>query len=105
VKARVDAGLASMRQPLAAATFAAARRAFEYHLLSDLQTPGQVADNFGWYSVEGNPEYAPGAGGDAGRYFSAAEAMTPEFVASVVEKYLTKPPATVTLRPEGKPAK
>ncbi len=105
VKAQVDAGLTAMRQPLAPATFAAARRAFEYHLLSDLQTPGQVADNFGWYSVEGNPEYAPGAGGDGGRYFSAAEALTPEFVASVVEKYLTKPAATVTLRPEGKPAK
>jgi predicted Zn-dependent peptidase len=102
VRTQVDAGLKSMHTALPPDTFAAARRAFEYHLLSDLQTPGQVADNFGWYSIEGNPEYAPGAGGDGGRYFSAAESLTPDFVASVVEKYLSKAPAIVNLRPDKK---
>ena len=46
-----------MRRPLDAKTFAAALAAFEYHLLSDLQTPSEMADNFDWYVVEGNAAY------------------------------------------------
>jgi hypothetical protein len=46
-----------------------ALEAFKYHLLSDLQTPTEMADNFGWYSVEGAPDYAPGANGDGGIVF------------------------------------
>lgn len=105
VRAVVDDGLMLVRKPLPAPTFATARQAFEYHLLSDLQTPSQIADNFGWYAVEGNPQYAPGAGGDRGAYFAAADSLTPDFVASVVAKYLTRPAASVTLRPESKDAK
>ncbi len=105
VRAVVDDGLMLVRKPLPAPTFATARQAFEYHLLSDLQTPTQIADNFGWYAVEGKPQYAPGAGGDRGAYFAAADSLTPDFVASVVAKYLTRPAASVTLRPESKDAK
>jgi len=95
----VDRSLAQMRTALSAERFSSARDAFEYHLLSDLQTPTEMADNFGWYSVEGNLPYAPGADGKAGRYFAAAAALTPEFVAQVAEKYLTKTPASVILVP------
>ena len=41
-------------------TFDAAREAFLYHVATDTQTPQERADNFGWYTVEGNLEYAPG---------------------------------------------
>ena len=102
VKTVVDEGLASVRSPLAGATFASAMQAFQYHLLSDLQTPIQLADNFGWYSVEGNPSYAPGANGEHGAYFTAAQALTPAFVAGVARKYLGKSPAVVNFAPEKK---
>jgi predicted Zn-dependent peptidase len=99
VKALVDNGFASMRVPLDAGAFATALAQFRYHMRSDLQTPTEIADNFGWYWVEGAPDYAPGAGGDDGAYFRSATALTPEFVASVAQKYLAKDPVVVTLAP------
>ncbi len=102
VRAKVDDGLAMMRTPLASATFANALVAFRYHLLHDLQTPVELADNFGWYAVEGNVEYAPGAGSNSGRYFQALASLTPDFVAAVAEKYLGRPGAVVTLQPAPK---
>jgi predicted Zn-dependent peptidase len=99
VKAQVDAGLEMMRKPLEPRTFAHALAAFRFHLLSDLQTPSEMADNFGWYSVEGSPEYAPGANGDKGSYAKAADSLTADFVASVAQKYLSVTPVTVTLTP------
>lgn len=102
VKAAVDDGLTAVRQPLGGPAFAAALQGFEYHLLSDLQTPVQLADNFGWYSVEGNAAYAPGVNGEHGAYFAAAHSLTPAFVASVARKYLTKTPAVVNFAPEKK---
>ena len=104
VKGLVDDGLAAARQPLPGPVFAAAIRAFEYHLLSDLQTPVQLADNFGWYFVEGNPAYAPSANGEHGAYFTAAQSLTPAFVAAVARKYLGKTPAVVNFSPETKKA-
>ena len=68
-------------------------------MLSDLQTPTEIADNFGWYSVEGAAEYAPGANGDNGTYFKMADSLTPEFVATVAQKYFGKAPVVVTLHP------
>jgi zinc protease len=103
-RAAIDKALLAMRTPLEKKAFDAAREAFVYHLLSDLQTPLELADNFGWYSVEGNPAYAPGLAGDGGRYFGAARGLTAEYVASVVTKYLTTPAATVTLGPAAVPA-
>jgi predicted Zn-dependent peptidase len=100
VRALVDDGFAKVRTPLDARAFATAFAQFEYHMRSDLQTPTQIADNFGWYSVEGDPGYAPGAGGEAGAYFKAADALTPDFVATVAQKYLAKDPVVVTLRPQ-----
>jgi predicted Zn-dependent peptidase len=98
----VDRGIAAMRVPLDDVTFAQAREAFEYHLLSDLQTPTELADNYGWYSVEGNAEYAPGANGPGGAYFKAAAALTPGAVARVAQKYLARPGASVSLVPDQK---
>jgi predicted Zn-dependent peptidase len=100
----VTDALARVQKPLDAKTFAAARDAFVYHILSDIQTPGELADNFGWYAVEGNPDYAPGADGSRGRYFAAAASLTPEFVAQTVAKYLGRPGATVTLAANKTPA-
>lgn len=98
LRARIEASVTLMQAPLPAADFNSALLAFRYHLLRDLQTPGELADNFGWYAVEGNLEYAPGASGDSGRYFRAIDALTPSFVASVAAKYLQHP-AIVTLEP------
>jgi predicted Zn-dependent peptidase len=105
VKTLVDSGVTKMLVPLPADQFAIALAQFQYHMRSDLQTPTQIADNFGWYSVEGDPAYAPGANGDAGAYFQAASGLTPDFVASVAEKYLGKPPIVVTLQPDAPKAK
>ena len=97
VRAAVDAGLAAIRRPLAPAAFEAARHQFVYHILSDDETAGNLADTYGWYAVEGNPGYAPGEGGPAGRYLTAAAALTPEFVAATAAKYLDRPGARVTI--------
>jgi predicted Zn-dependent peptidase len=99
LKALVDDGFARVRKPLDAREFSVALAQFEYHIRSDLQTPTQVADNYGWYAVEGAADYAPGANGERGAYFTYANGLTPDFVASVAEKYLGKPPATITLSP------
>jgi predicted Zn-dependent peptidase len=93
----VDDALASMRKPLDRSTFAAARDAFLYHMLSDIQTPGGMADTLGWYTVEGNQTYAPGAGGASSRYFAVAGSLTPAFVAATVNKYLSRPGAVVAV--------
>jgi predicted Zn-dependent peptidase len=102
-RATLDGALAQMRKPLDKKTFDAARDVFVYHLLSDLQTPLQLADNFGWYSVEGNAAYAPGLAGSGGRYFAAAKSLTAEYVATIAAKYLQTPGATVTLAPAARP--
>ena len=91
-----------MQTPLDATTFARARDAFIYHIRSDLQTPAELADTFGWYSVEGNPSYAPGAGGLDGTYFRDARALTSAFVAETVKRFLGKPGATVAFSRKGK---
>jgi len=71
--------------------------------LSDVQTPAQLADVAGWYTIEGNPAYAPLPGLEDGAYFRALRSLTPGFVAETARKYLGKPPAIVTLS-ESKPA-
>ncbi|MGH7330122.1 MAG: M16 family metallopeptidase, partial [Polyangiaceae bacterium] len=103
VRTKVDEALAAMRKPLDAKIFESARRQFEYHVTSDVSTPLSLADNFGWYASEGNAAYAPGADLMGGRYISSVRALTPKLVAETVQKYLSAPPATVTLEP--KPSK
>ncbi len=98
-RAAVDAALAAIRKPMAPAAFEAARRKFIYHILSDAETPATLADTYGWYSVEGNPAYAPGEGGQTGRYLSAAAALTPAAVASIAAKYLDRPGASIAIDP------
>ncbi len=93
----VDGALAAARKPLDKATFAAARDAFLYHMLSDIETPGGLADTLGWYTVEGNQGYAPGLGGMGSRYFESASSLTPAFVAATVNKYLSRPGAIVAV--------
>lgn len=97
VRAAVDAGLQAIRRPLDAAAFAAARNQFVYHILSDDETPAALADTYGWYAVEGNPNYAPGEGGTDGRYLAAAFSLTPEFVAATAAKYLNRPGVAITV--------
>jgi predicted Zn-dependent peptidase len=105
VRSQVNAALLAIRRPLSPAAFAAARNQFIYHILSDGETPSALADTYGWYAVEGNPNYAPGEGGAAGRYLAAASALTPEFVAATAAKYLDRPGATVNIEPPAGPAK
>lgn len=86
---RVLSALDAMRKPMDRQTFEAAREAFLYHVASDTQTPQQRADNLGWYTAEGNPDYAPGIAG--GNYVHAARALDPAYVAAVVQRYLQNP--------------
>lgn len=102
-RAKIETALASMRKPLDKQSFEAARRLFEYHVMSDVSTPLALADNFGWYSLEGDAAYAPGADLDAGRYIASIHALTPDMVAETVAKYLTAaPPATAELQVQSK---
>jgi hypothetical protein len=100
VRGLLDKQFAALRATLAGPDFERARQAFEFHILSDLQTPSEVADNFGWYAIEGNLAYAPGANGEAGAYFRAAASLTPGYVADAVGRYLMAPPVSVTLVPD-----
>jgi predicted Zn-dependent peptidase len=81
--------LSALEQPMDAKTFEAAREAFLYHVATDTQTPQQRADNLGWYSVEGNLDYAPGIAN--GAYEQSARALDPQYVADVVRRYLHNP--------------
>ena len=89
VKARVDDALQRMQQPLDAATFAAAREAFLYHLASDTQNPGEQADNLGWYASEGDAAYAPS--NVASSYWKNANDLDAGFVAAAVKRFLSNP--------------
>jgi predicted Zn-dependent peptidase len=86
---RVLAALGALQQPMDQQAFDAAREAFLYHVATDTQTPQERADNLGWYTVEGNLEYAPGV--STGRYERAARALDPQYVAEVVRRYLHNP--------------
>jgi predicted Zn-dependent peptidase len=89
VESQVLSAIAKLTEPLDGASFAAAREAFLYHLASDAQLPSQQADNLGWYSSEGNAAYAPSD--ESSTYWKAARSLDPQFVASVVKKYLAHP--------------
>jgi predicted Zn-dependent peptidase len=86
---RVLAALDALQQPLDRATFEAAREAFLYHVATDTQTPQERADNLGWYTVEGNLQYAPGLAN--GSYEQAVRELDPQYVADVVRRYLRNP--------------
>jgi predicted Zn-dependent peptidase len=101
IRGYIDSAIASMRQPLDSHVFAGALASFKYHIFSDLQTPTQIADVFGWYAVEGAPDYAPGARGDGGPYARAADSLTPEFVAQIAQEYLDSKDANITLAQPG----
>ncbi len=100
VRTAVDAALQAIRRPLSRAVFEAARHQFIYHILSDGETPAELADTYGWYAVEGNAKYAPGEGGISGAYLSAANALTPEFVAATAVKYLDRPGVSISVAPQ-----
>jgi predicted Zn-dependent peptidase len=89
VRKEVGDAVAAMAQPMDGKAFAAARVAFEYHLFSQMQTPLSRADNFGWYAVEGNTAYAPGA--PSGDYVKAVESLDPGYIAQTVRTYLQHP--------------
>lgn len=88
---RVLDALTALQQPMDRQTFEAAREAFLYHVAADTQTPQERADNFGWYTVEGNLDYAPGIVN--GSYERAARELDPQYVADIVRRYLGKPVA------------
>jgi zinc protease len=97
VRIAVTAALERLRTPLAPAVFEQARRQFVYRLLSHAETPDLLADNYGWYAVEGAPAYTPGEQGMHGRYLAAVAALTPAAVAATVTAYLSRPGADITL--------
>jgi predicted Zn-dependent peptidase len=89
LRSAVLAAATDLQHPLERAAFDAARTAFEYHILSQTQTPPSRADNFGWYAVEGDAAYAPGDSSAA--YLRAAQSLDPQYVAEIARKYLQHP--------------
>jgi len=89
VRNSVQEQLERIKRPLTQSAFEAARRAFEYHVLSDAETPLAAADNFGWYAVEGDALYAPSD--DGAKYLQAAESLDPAYVARIAQQYLGTP--------------
>jgi zinc protease len=104
VRPLVARAVADAAKPMGSAAFAAARAAYTYHILSSIETPGDQAATYGWYSVEGDAAYAPAEGGTGGRYFRLAAALTPDSVARTVARYLGPAPAVVTLTAEPPPS-
>jgi len=87
----------TLRSPLDAKTFARARAAFAYHALADVQTPLTMADNLGWYAMQGNGPYAPGD--SSGTYAQNVDSLDPGYVADVVKKYLHDPTVVELVNP------
>lgn len=100
LRKQVTDAIDAMQQPMDGKAFDAARTAFEYHLLSQTQTPLSRADNFGWYAVEGNASYAPG--GASGDYLKAVQSLDPGYVAQVVRTYLQHPAVVQLLEADQK---
>ncbi len=96
VRPLVEAAVAAATTPLAGPAFAQARAGFTYRILASNETPTDLASVYGWYTVEGNPGYAP-AEAAGGRYFGLAAGLTPAAVAQTVARYLGPPPAVVSL--------
>jgi predicted Zn-dependent peptidase len=88
-KERVLDQLRALARPMEARAFDAAREAFLYHVAADTQTPQGLADNLGWYAVEGSATYAPGS--TSGDYTRQARSLDPSYVAEVVQRYLSAP--------------
>lgn len=95
LQTQILSGVSAMSTPMNAQAFAAARAAFLYHLAYDTQTAEEEAANLGWYAAEGAPGYAPGGA----EYESIARSLDPQYVASVVQRYLSQP-VTVRITPE-----
>jgi zinc protease len=87
---------AAAATPMAGPAFEAARAGFVYRLLGNMESPAEIADTYGWYTVEGDPAYAPAEGGLQGRYFTLAAKLTPASVAQAAARYLAAPPGVVT---------
>lgn len=94
MRQRVLDAVSALQKPMDGKTFSAARAAFVYHIISQIQTPLSRADNFGWYAGEGNLPYAPGS--DSGAYLRAAESLDAGFVAQAAQRFLQHP-SLVTL--------
>jgi zinc protease len=91
----VDKALADAAKPMSSGAFDAARAAFVYRTLSDMETPATLSEIYGWYTVEGAPAYAPAQGGTTGRYFTLLAQLTPASVAQTMARYLGGAPAVV----------
>lgn len=89
VRDRVESAITAMHSPLAPQSFSAALSAFEYHIRADSETPLNQADNFGWYSVEGDPAYAPSD--DGAKYIALIHSLDAAYVARVAAQYLVHP--------------
>jgi predicted Zn-dependent peptidase len=104
LRGTIERALAEMQQPLDKATFARALDGFTARIATDVQTATEVSDNLGWYTIEGNPDYAPIPGLAPGGYFAVAASLTPAFVAQTARKFLGRPAARVTFAPEPRSA-
>ncbi|HZO92966.1 MAG TPA: insulinase family protein [Candidatus Baltobacteraceae bacterium] len=93
----VERTVAAAARPMSGAAFAAAHAAYVYRLLGAMETPGDVASVYGWYTVEGDAPYAPAERG--GRYSRLAAGLTPQSVARAAARYLGPSPAVVVIAP------
>lgn len=100
VRDRVQSAVTAMHAPLSQQQFSAAVTAFEYHIRADSQTPLNQADNFGWYSVEGDPAYAPSD--DGAKYLSLIHSLDAAYVAHIASQYLAHP-LVITAKGTDKP--
>ncbi len=100
-KALRDALAPLLAQPLDGGRFATALSAYQTRLLRQMDAPEGLADNYGWYFVQGASSYAPSATDASlgGAYFADAASLTPEFVRDVARKYLGVAPVVITVKP------
>jgi predicted Zn-dependent peptidase len=108
--AGMSSALRSALQPVLSRTlsrddFARALGAYETRLLRQMDSPQGIADNYGWYFVEGAPSYTPSATGAdlGGTYFESAASLTPDFVRGVAQRYLGAVPTIVFITPSRPP--
>lgn len=96
-----DALAPTLASPLSADRFKQALNAYETRLLRQMDSPQGLADNYGWYIVQGAPAYAPSAtdAGMTGRYFADAASLTPEFVHDVARRFLGAAPIVIAVTP------
>ncbi|MDP9111702.1 MAG: insulinase family protein [Candidatus Eremiobacteraeota bacterium] len=88
-KAATLEAVSALANPLSPEAFESSRKALLYRVASETSTARTMADNVGWYVLQGDAAGAPGD--PSGQYARDVASLDPAYVAQIVRTYVTRP--------------